>query len=100
MDDVDELEVRLQLLHHALENALGAGPVDLDLDARGGRLEELRDLLRAGEGQGRVPDDLASFFATSTRASCANAGKAESTRIDASRPTRARHVFMIGLLTG
>src|SRR5207253_2988969 len=55
----DQLEVRLQLLHHALEDALGAGALDLDLDAGVGGLEELADLLGRRQRQRGVPDDLA-----------------------------------------
>src|SRR5207247_8415338 len=53
------LDAGLQFLHDALEDPLGAGPVDLDLDPRVRRLEELSHLLGGGERQRRVPDDLA-----------------------------------------
>ena len=57
--DVHVLDVGLLLLHDPREDPLRAGPVHLDLDARIGRLEQLGDLLGAGQGQRRVPDDLA-----------------------------------------
>ena len=59
VDHVGDLDVGLELLHEALEDPLGAGPVDLDLDPRVRGLEELGDLLGAGQGEGGVPDDLA-----------------------------------------
>ena len=59
VDHVGVLDIGGELLHHALQDALGARAVHLDLDAGVGRLEELGDLLRAREGEGRVPDDLA-----------------------------------------
>src|SRR5882724_11702891 len=59
VEDVGVLDVGLQFLHDALEDPLGAGPVDLDLDPRVRSLEELRHLLGGGERQRRVPDDLA-----------------------------------------
>ena len=58
VDHIRDLEVGLELLHDTLEDPLGAGPVDLDLDPRIRRLEELGDLLRACEREGGVPDDL------------------------------------------
>src|SRR6185503_17618056 len=59
VDHVHVLDIRLELLHHALEDALGAGAVHLDLDAGIGRLEELGHLLRAGQRERRVPHHLA-----------------------------------------
>jgi hypothetical protein len=58
MDHVHVLDIRLKLLHHALEDALGAGAVHLDLDAGIGRLEELGHLFRAGECERGVPHHL------------------------------------------
>src|SRR5262245_19577649 len=59
VDHVRVLDVGRELLHHALDDALGSGALHLNLDTRIRLLEELCDLLRAGQCQRRVPDDLA-----------------------------------------
>src|SRR5262249_11093059 len=59
VDDVDALDVGLKLLHDPLENPLRAGAMHLDLDSRVRGLEEFGPLLRAGEDERGVPDDLA-----------------------------------------
>ena len=59
VDHVHVLDVRLQLLHDALQDPLRPGPVHLGLDAGILGLEELGDLLGSRQRQRRVPDDLA-----------------------------------------
>ena len=59
IDRVDRIDLRGILLAYALENALGAGTLDLDLDRLVLRLERLGDRLGELQLDGRVVDDLA-----------------------------------------
>src|SRR5262249_33383295 len=95
---------RLHLLHHALQDALRAGAVDLDLDVRVGGFEQLGYLLRARQHQRRVPDDLALFAgAFEMLAGCLGvaaddeAGDEDSHRHDEPADESSRHRWASGV---